>query len=47
MAFVLFSVAGLACEFQIQLLRTNAEVAVVVRFVGLSMYMIIRLFAGE
>ena len=55
MAFLLYSVAILACEF----LRINCLFAknldfinfllffVVVRFVGSTTYMIVRLFAGE
>jgi chitin synthase len=52
MAFLLFSVAGLACKSLPPVwttgLRYNADVVfLVVRFVGSSAYMIIRLFAGE
>ena len=52
MAFLLFSVAGLACAFSFSVVvdpqgLTDWLIRKVVRFVGSTLYMIIRLFAGE
>jgi len=50
MAFLLFSVAGLACECWIIPLLYGCWILLlpsVVRFVGSTTYMIVRLFAGE
>jgi len=50
MAFLLFSVAGLACECWVIPLLWGCWILLlpsVVRFVGSTTYMIVRLFAGE
>lgn len=53
MAFLLFSVAGLACEYRFAfVIFVNMVLIlfwgnVVVRFVGAATYMVVRLFAGE
>jgi len=50
MAFLLFSVAGLACECWVISLLYGCWILLlpsVVRFVGSTTYMIVRLFAGE
>lgn len=51
MAFILFSVAGLACTLfpddAICSANFTNRLPPVVRFVGSTVYMIIRLFSGE
>ena len=50
MAFLLFSVAGLACAYSSSpdlAIGVDIDISVVIRFVGSTMYMIVRLFAGE
>lgn len=49
LTFLLFSVAGLACQsFRFPFLdNANFLFAIVVRFVGATTYMVVRLFAGE
>ena len=51
MAFILFSVAGLACGFSLSVAiycsPATDHTFVVFRFVGAMSYLIVRLFAGE
>lgn len=48
MGFILYSVAGLACGYlNLRGIRMRLTYTSVVRFLGSTSYMIVRLFAGE
>ena len=47
MAFILFSVVGLACKRSRDSVPRILKTRTVVRFLGSTAYLIVRMFAGE